>query len=87
MDFQQKTSTKVNYPVGAYAPGHYMNTCYSCSETYTGDKYSRECEPCAINNLKKYSLEMRDKNVKLEKALQDLKNVRDVLNKIKFDDE
>ena len=36
------------YPIGGYAPGNYTNRCVTCKETFMGDKYARQCEPCAI---------------------------------------
>jgi hypothetical protein len=86
MEFEKKTSTKVKYPIGAYAPGYYMSKCYQCDEEFTGDKYARMCEPCAINQLNAWALELRDENVKLKKTLENLKQIRDVLNNIEYED-
>jgi len=36
------------YPIGGYAPGHYMCKCVSCKKEFTGDKRATQCEPCAI---------------------------------------
>lgn len=34
------------YPIGGFAPGHYMNRCVSCGEDFVGDKLARQCELC-----------------------------------------
>jgi hypothetical protein len=36
------------YPIGGYAPGHYMCKCVSCKKEFTGNKRATQCEPCAI---------------------------------------
>lgn len=51
--FSETTSTKVKYPVGGYAPGHYSCLCSTCDERFMGDKLARQCEPCAINSVNK----------------------------------
>jgi len=65
---------KINYPIGGYAPGHYMNKCVSCQEGFMGDKYARQCEPCAINTV----------NESNTKALKELNRLKIALEKIKF---
>lgn len=34
-----------------YAPGGYTCRCFSCGETFTGDKRAGQCEPCARKKL------------------------------------
>jgi hypothetical protein len=65
---------KVKYPIGGYSPGHYMSKCGSCEEEFMGDKYARQCEPCAINTV----------NESNTKALAELHKLRTALDKIKF---
>ena len=36
------------YPIGGYAPGNYTCNCVTCKQEFMGDKYARQCEPCAI---------------------------------------
>ncbi len=37
------------WPLGGYAPGHYMNTCRSCGDTVLNvDKRATQCLRCAI---------------------------------------
>lgn len=65
---------KIKYPIGAFAPGNYMNNCVSCGEDFMGDKYARQCEPCAINTV----------NESNKKALAELHKLKTALEKIKF---
>jgi reverse gyrase len=65
---------KIKYPIGGYAPGHYMSKCLSCKEDFMGDKYARQCEPCAINTI----------NESNKKALAELHKLKNALEKIKF---
>lgn len=32
---------------GAWAPGNYRNTCWTCMCGFTGDKRARQCAACA----------------------------------------
>lgn len=66
--------TKIKYPIGGYAPGHYMSKCVSCEQNFMGDKYARQCEPCAINAVNKSN----------KKALSELNTLRANLQKIEF---
>lgn len=43
--------SKIKYPILGYAPGDYSGKCVSCDQEFMGDKYARQCEPCAINSL------------------------------------
>lgn len=46
--------TTVQWPLGGYAPGHYMNTCRDCGDTvFNVDKRASQCLACAITMLKK----------------------------------
>lgn len=77
--------TKIKYPIGGYAPGNYMSECVTCKEQFMGDKYARQCEPCAINTMndgiKQLTLELREARSIVTK----LKEVKDLLNKIDID--
>lgn len=66
--------TKIKYPIGGFAPGHYISKCVSCEQNFMGDKYARQCEPCAINAV-------NDSNTK---ALAELHKLKTALEKIKF---
>ena len=35
---------------GSWAPGNYMNTCFSCKKPFIGDKLARMCAPCAYGD-------------------------------------
>lgn len=39
------------YPIGGYAPGHYMCTCCTCKNNFMGDKRAVQCEPCALETV------------------------------------
>lgn len=41
---------KPKYPIGGFSPGNYMGICKTCNEEFMGDKYSRQCETCAIKS-------------------------------------
>lgn len=72
--FNTNQTTKVKYPIGGFAPGHYMSKCITCKEDFMGDKYARQCEPCAINIV----------NESNTKALAELHRLKSSLEKIKF---
>ena len=38
----------IEYPIGGYAPGNYINTCIDCKEYFLGDKKAVQCEACAV---------------------------------------
>lgn len=73
---------KINYPIGGYAPGFYSNTCISCKEEFTGDKYSRQCEPCAINSIKEGNVRLLERVKKLESILFTLQNSLNALKEL-----
>lgn len=41
----------IAWPLGCYAPGHYVGNCTACSETYVGDKRSTTCIRCAAERV------------------------------------
>jgi hypothetical protein len=65
-----KNPVKVKYPIGGYAPGHYTSKCVTCYNDFMGDKYARQCEPCAINMTV-------ESNIQALAKLQKLKNTQD----------
>ena len=73
MIFEDENPTKVNYPVGAYAPGHYCSKCISCDKQFMGDKYARQCEPCAINLMSESHERLLVQNRKMESFLEEIK--------------
>lgn len=66
------SKTKIIYPVGGYAEGHYISKCTSCGEDFKGDKRAYQCEPCGINTL--------NKSHKL--ALEEIQKLKNTLRKI-----
>ena len=73
---------KVEYPIGAYAPGHYSNKCMSCKESFEGDKYARQCEPCAINSINRSNTEALKELQVLRKALRNIEFSNDKINEV-----
>lgn len=73
---------KVKYPIGGYAPGHYMSKCVSCKEEFMGDKYARQCEPCAINTINESNTLALAELHKLKTALEKITFSNDVINEI-----
>lgn len=65
---------KIKYPIGGFAPGNYRGHCASCDEVFLGDKYAKQCEPCAINAVSESNT----------KALTELQQLKTALEKIKF---
>ena len=57
-----------------YAPGNYMNTCINCNVKFFGDKYAKQCEPCAINAI----------NESNQLAITELDRIKIGWNKIKM---
>lgn len=66
--------TKIKYPIGGFAPGHYVIECVNCEQDFIGDKYARQCEPCAINAV----------NESNTRALAELHKLKTALQKIEF---
>ena len=83
----KKSTVKINYPIGAYAPGSYMSTCLQCSGEYLGDKYSRMCEPCSINYLIESEDTLRKENLHLKNQILKFKKLKEFLNTIELDEE
>lgn len=80
--FFEESKTKIIYPIGGYAPGHYSNKCSNCESRFMGDKYARQCEPCAINAVNKHNAEVTQKLHTLMKALEGIKFGSDKINEI-----
>lgn len=78
----EEKKSKIRYPIGAYAPGYYTSTCTSCKESFMGDKYARQCEPCAINSVNESNTQALSKLSKLEDALKKIKFGNDVINEL-----
>lgn len=73
---------KVKYPIGGYAPGHYLNNCVSCDEKFMGDKYAKQCQPCAINSVNESNSKVIAQLYRLKSALKNIKSSNDVINEI-----
>jgi hypothetical protein len=73
---------KVKYPIGGYAPGHYMSKCVSCEEEFMGDKYARQCEPCAINAVNESNTKACAELHKLRAALEKITFSNDIINEV-----
>ena len=73
---------KIKYPIGGFAPGHYMCKCATCGEVYTGDKYSKQCEPCGINAVNESNANAILELHKLKTALEKIKFSNDTINEI-----
>jgi hypothetical protein len=74
--------TKVKYPIGGFDPGHYISKCVSCKQDFMGDKYARQCEPCAINAVNESNTQALARLHKLETALQKIKSSNDTINEV-----
>ena len=74
--------TKLKYPIGVFAPGHYISKCASCDQDFLGDKYARQCEPCAINAVNESNTQALARLHKLETALQKIKFSNDTINEV-----
>lgn len=72
-DISDKTRKNIKYPIGGFAPGGYIKKCAWCMENFMGDKYSRECEPCAINALSESYKLLLEKSKKMETELRRIK--------------
>lgn len=82
-DFLDKEKKiKLNYPIGGFAPGHYINKCANCEDKFMGDKYARQCESCAINYINESNTKALSELSKLKKALKDIKFSNDEINEI-----
>lgn len=72
---------KIKYPIGGFAPGQYQNECVDCKETFVGDKYSRQCEPCAINAINDSNRQAIAELRQIKAALKNIKFSNDAINK------
>ena len=73
---------KIKYPIGGFAPGHYINKCVSCNEDFMGDKYARQCESCAINAVNESNTIAVAELHKLKTALEKIKFSNDIINEV-----
>ena len=74
--------TKIKYPIGGFAPGHYMNNCVNCGNDFMCDKYARQCEPCAINAINESNTQALVELHKLKTALQKIKFSNNAINEV-----
>ena len=74
--------TKLKYPIGGFAPGHYMSKCANCEQNFMGDKYARQCEPCAINAVNESNTQALAELHKLKTALDKIKFSNDTINEV-----
>lgn len=74
--------SKINYPIGGFAPGMYMCKCTNCKDDFFGDKRSVQCEPCAINLVNESNSKALLELHKLKSALKDIKDKYDKINEL-----
>lgn len=74
--------TKIKYPIGGFAPGHYMSKCANCEQNFMGDKYARQCEPCATNAVNKSNTQALAELHKLKTALQKIEFSNNTINEV-----
>ncbi len=74
--------TKIKYPIGGFAPGYYMSECVNCEQNFMGDKYARQCEPCAINAVNESNTKALAELHKLKTALEKIKFSNDTINEV-----
>ena len=72
---------KVQYPIGGFAPGMYGNTCRTCGVEFIGDKYARQCEPCAINTVNESNSKALKELHQLKTALRNIELGYETINK------
>lgn len=72
---------KLKYPIGGYAPGKYWCTCANCEQKFMGDKYARQCKPCAINAVNESNTKAIQQLGMLKKALTEMSSSKDVIDK------
>lgn len=59
-----------------------MSKCANCKQEFMGDKYARQCEPCAINAVNKSNTQALAKLHKLKTALENIKFSNDTINEV-----
>lgn len=72
--------SKIKYPIGGFAPGSYSNKCVTCEEEFSGDKYARQCEPCAINAINESNTKALAELHAIKKAWEAIKLNKDTIN-------
>ena len=78
--------TEIKYPIGAFAPGHYTNKCMDCQVEFMGDKYAKQCEPCAINSTNEQNRELLFELRKCRAVITKLKEVQGLLNSLEIEE-
>lgn len=73
---------KIKYPIGGFAPGHYISECLSCGQSFIGDKCTTQCWPCAINAVNESNTKALTELHKLKTTLQKIKFSNDVINEL-----
>jgi len=68
-----KEITKIKYPIGGFAPGYYSSKCVNCGQEFMGDKYAKQCEPCAINAINKSNIQALSELHKFKTAIKKFK--------------
>jgi hypothetical protein len=76
----------LNYPILGYAIGSYLCTCVNCEKTFMGDKYARQCLPCAVNALNEEFINVVKENNKLKNVVKDLNRIKNLLNDMDLND-
>ena len=76
----KSTSTEINYPIGAYAPGYYSCKCGNCEEEFTGDKRSVRCFPCSVNDMKERLEEQMMELYEFRKFKESIKTILKTLD-------
>lgn len=74
--------TAIKYPIGGFAPGHYISKCVNCEQNFMGDKYAKQCEPCAINAVNESNKQALAELHKLKTALDKIKFSNDTINEV-----
>lgn len=77
----------LNYPILGYAIGSYMCKCVNCEKTFMGDKYAKQCLPCAVNALNEEFINVVKENNRLKNMVKDLNRVKNLLNDMDLNEE
>jgi lipoate synthase len=59
-----------------------MSKCANCKQEFMGDKYSRQCEPCAINAVNESNTQSLAELHKLKTALQKIEFSNNTINEV-----
>jgi hypothetical protein len=63
------------YPIGGFAPGNYQCHCATCGGGFIGDKRAYQCEPCALNDRRKFDALSSEEQYELVKRNAKIANV------------